>query len=126
MGSWETTSPVVEEEIQKDVRTRLKLARESVRMTQVDVEIVSSGTIRRFEEEDISTLKIGTLLAIGQKYGMAPKEFLCYLFDIGNTLDILDPARQYLNSLPEDLKPLATDVLKAVSDHALQQKIDKR
>lgn len=110
---------VIPENIQKSMRQRLKLLRESKKLAKTEVGAAEATTIRNWEDKDISSAKLSALFGLSQVYGMDFLDFMNYLF-AAEGLNILDPGQQYYSALPEEYKVVATDMMRSL--HSLSTK----
>lgn len=69
----------IPEPLHSGIRHRLRTLRLAKNMSLIDYHIMAPGTMGSYENEDISTLRFGDLIAIGSDFGMEPLEFIGYL-----------------------------------------------
>lgn len=71
----------VPEEVQQPIRHRLRLYRQSCGINRHNVNVLTGPTIKKYEEEDISSMRLGDLYTLAQRYGMSLQELVEYLFN---------------------------------------------
>lgn len=109
----------IHEDVQEPLRERLLFLRRARGLNRRDVKTLSAGTLQKFENDDLSTLKMGDLAGLAQEYAMSLPEMLMYLAAADTNLEgtrteegrRLQRMTVYMRNLPDDLQNLVIDMV---------------
>ena len=120
--------------VQRPLMERLLFLRRARGINRHEITAVSSSTLQKVEQHDLSTLRLGDLYGLAIQYGMTLPEMLMYLAsDEPNTeASRTEQGRRlqrmsvYLRNLPDDLQDLAINIVgEFVGYHADRSKLDR-
>lgn len=112
----------VDEQMQAPLRKRLRLIRQLRGFNIHQVQVISSGTITKYETHDISSMSIGSMFALAKRLDISIEQFVRYLFEIDDIdeRDTIDSVRRMtllFRQLEEDEQNLALDFIRSLVDY---------
>lgn len=112
----------IPEPYNEEIRRRFRMARVAKQLTQADIEVVASSTVTNYEAYDISTARLGDLMAIGEMLGMEGRDFITYLVGTEAPLSArsaqnknLDEVAIYMRECPPDVQALCVAIVRTVT-----------
>lgn len=122
-------SPIqeVEETVQAPFRKRLRLIRQLRGFTIHQIQVISPGTITKYETHDISSMSLGAMFAIANRLDISIEQFIKYLFEIDDidereTIDSVRRMVLLFRQLGEQEQNLALDIIRNLVDYSNDSK----
>lgn len=117
----------VEEDIQAPLRKRLRLIRQLRGFNIHQIEVISPGTITKYETHDISTMSLGAMFAFAKRLDISISQFVRYLFEIDDidereTIDSVRRMALLFRQLDEQEQDLALDIIRNLVDFSNDRK----
>lgn len=117
----------VDEQVQAPLRKRLRLIRQLRGFNIHQVQVISSGTITKYETHDISSMTIGSMFAIAKRLDITIEQFVKYLFEIDDidereTMDSVRRMALLFRQLNDDEQDLALDFIRRLVDYCNDKK----
>lgn len=99
----------IDESIQKPLRDKLRTLRLTKGINRSGVRTMSSGSVIRYEETDISSLKLGDAVSLAIEYGMTPDAFFAYLFGNIDYTDVFRKQNADLETITLQARDLSSE-----------------